>query len=414
MSVNLEKTANVLRKTSLFSILNENEATELLHTGKIVQMDPNQLVVKVGDPSHELYIIIGGQVKVYQNDENGEQIELVRLKAGDHFGELALIDEKPRSASVETLEACEFFAIAADPFFNFINKYPHLLKKFLSTLTASIRQSNEKYFQALLQKEKLKSEAEAERRKSIAQMVVGIAHEMNTPLGIINSAASIISENLADKAQSEDLKPVLSDMQDTVALIEKNVQKLDQLIKSFKNLSVKQNIDTQQEVNIRNLLDESVSLYKLSDRTSDLDIQINSNLPVAECIWDGFPSYFFQVIVNLLSNIDKHAYEKGTKGKVEISLSKENENTQHPSFLIIIKDYGRGISKENLSRIFEPFFTTAREKGGAGLGLSIVYNLVTSALQGTIQFESKPENGTMVYLQLPVSIKKVEGRSFNE
>jgi len=378
---------NLLKSINLFSLLNEEEIAQLSSSGHFVHFEANQLVFQEGSPGDAMYLILEGAVKVCQMNADGVEMEIARLKDGDNFGVMALIDGNPRSSSIVTLKPADFFVIERDFFLDFLSRSPKLGKKVLEDLSKIIRETNEQFFRAALQKEKLKTEAEAERRKAITQLVASVAHEMNTPLGIINNAASIISENVAETP--------IADAQEALDLIMKNVQKLDKLIRLFKNLSSIEHTDEKEKTDIKKLLEESVHLYKLSNKSSHLNIEIQCDIPETELIWNGYPGYFFQIIDNLLSNIDRYAYDQDS-GKVDIALSKEKGD-----FLITVRDYGHGIEKEHAAKIFTPFFTTGRDRGGIGLGLSIVHNLVSHAMHGKIDFQSEKGKGTIFSLYLP-------------
>lgn len=127
---------------------------------------------------------------------------------------------------------------------------------------------------------------------------------------------------------------------------------------------------------------------------------------VINCIEDlnieSSPSSLFQIITNLIINSITHGYELETNGEISINIS-EDKN------IITLKviDLGLGIKEENLKKLFEPFFTTKRGQGGCGLGLNIVYNLVTQSLKGTIVCESKLGSGTTFTIHFPCKVVKI-------
>lgn len=407
---------NLLKNVSLFSSLNETEIVQLSQIGSQVSMDANQIVFEEGAIENTLYVILEGLVKVFQNNQDGLNVEIAQLKEKEVFGMMALIDEKPRSASVITLEPCKFFIIKKDLFLDFISHSPQVCKKMLEALSHQIRDSNQKFLEIALKEEKIRTAAESERRKSITELVASVAHEMNTPIGIISNSASYISERLAENTiqtlvRETQVFEILSDIQTAVALIIKNSKKLDQLVKSFKNLSAKEMIGEIQKMNLKTLLEEAILFYKLSNKTTELDIQIQCDIPPNDLFWEGFSSPIFHIISNLLSNIDRYAYDKNARinKKVEITLTKETEWRKGAAFLITVRDYGHGISKENFSKIFTPFFTTGRDQGGIGLGLSIIYNLISHSLHGEIQADSTEGKGTAFYIHFPASLESFSG-----
>ena len=117
-----------------------------------------------------------------------------------------------------------------------------------------------------------------------------------------------------------------------------------------------------------------------------------------DLVLDSFPGAFSQILTNLITNSLNHAYDEGQAGRLEISFRKEDDQ-----LFLIFRDDGKGISEENIENIFSPFFTTNREKGGSGLGLHIVYNIVSQRLHGTINCESKLGKGTTFNVTLPLT-----------
>ena len=254
---------------------------------------------------------------------------------------------------------------------------------------------------------------EIERHRAIAQMVAGVAHEVNTPLGIAHHAASIITEHLNNQslrklAGDEHVGEALTDITDASLLIQNNLSRAAQLIQSFKNLSVRQITGVKETVDLYQVTQEVVDLYRLKAKASKLDLSISNRLGESAAQWNGFPGYYSQIMLNLLSNIEGYAYPDGAGGKVEIVLAKGHETASIPRFSVTVRDFGIGMSREMLAQVFDPFFTTGRSKGGTGLGLAIVHNLVTSALQGTIRIESTPGEGTHVLMDFPRTITNDE------
>jgi two-component system NtrC family sensor kinase len=104
--------------------------------------------------------------------------------------------------------------------------------------------------------------------------------------------------------------------------------------------------------------------------------------------------------MNLLQNIERYAYPSGKGGEVDITATDNNDE----NFIITVRDYGKGISRDNITKVFDPFYTTGRDKGGSGLGLAIVHNIVTTALQGSIEVSSEIDKGTMLSIMIPKTI----------
>lgn len=248
----------------------------------------------------------------------------------------------------------------------------------------------------------VREEAESARHRSVAQMVAGVAHEINTPLGIIHTAADLITQRLSDpavKALAEapggDL--VLEDLRDAGSLIARNVTRAHKLVQDFKKVSVHQITDNKETVNLPEVVAETVHLFRVTARQTQMEVTINNELPDQLGEWTGYPGSLSQVLLNLLSNIQRYAYPDGTGGKAEVNLSVEESG----AYQIAVRDFGQGIPPEDLPRVFDPFFTTGRGKGGSGLGMSIVYNIVTAHLKGSITIDSTLGEGTTVTFSVP-------------
>ena len=133
----------------------------------------------------------------------------------------------------------------------------------------------------------------------------------------------------------------------------------------------------------------------ISNITKKTNININVDCDTGVKI-KSYPGAFSQIISNLVINSVRHGFKEKEKGKINISIVLESN-----SIKLIYKDNGKGIPKENINKIFEPFFTTNREHGGTGLGLNIIYNIVTSKLKGTINCHSEENKGIEFVVILP-------------
>src|SRR5262249_2694962 len=146
------------------------------------------------------------------------------------------------------------------------------------------------------------------------------------------------------------------------------------------------------------IINEVLNLFSINSRKANLKIVVINQLGAQDDNWLGYRGYLSQVLLNLLTNIERYAYPDGTGGTIEIAIATDGAADRSAHFMVSIRDFGVGIPAENLPRLFEPFFTTGRTKGGTGLGLTIVHNIVTSALKGTIAVESNLGQGTQVQI----------------
>jgi signal transduction histidine kinase len=266
----------------------------------------------------------------------------------------------------------------------------------------------ERHLQQEVAKQTLLAESERERHRALAQMVAGVAHEVNTPLGIIATAASIIqsdlkSETAVSLAQSPKAKALFEGLLETADLMVRNIARADTLIQSFKKLSVSQIVDTKETLVLPDVVRETLALFSIQARRAHLVVEFKDGLTASEQSWVGYRGHLSRILLNLLTNVQRYAYAANEGGKIEVELHRKDSESA-PGFVLAVRDWGAGIPPENLSRVFEPFFTTGRSTGGTGLGLAIVYNLVTEALRGTIKAESTPGIGTTMTLTFPCVI----------
>jgi signal transduction histidine kinase len=380
-----------LKQIPWFSNFSRAELKSVAQIGRICFAGQDEYLFHEGDLGESLYLILSGLVEVVRLTEDGTEICLAILSAGNFIGELAIIDGGPRSASVRAKEPTEVFVIMRRDFLSLVAKSPQLLPGLLIGLSGKMRHTNAQYYEAAIQQNKLRVEQEVNRLRSMGEMIAGLAHEINTPLGIVNHAASIIARRI--NSEAPDAK---DDIREATKLIQDGVARADKLVKTFKNLSASQVSDSKANVNIRALIDECTTLYALKARDSHLRIDVVDQLAKGDGQWEGYPGHFSQIILNLLTNADRYAYPEGIGGEVRIVLG-----SSPGAYLVTVQDFGRGIGAEDLPRIFDPFFTTGRSSGGTGLGMAIVRNLVTSSLQGDITLESAPGKGTAVKLTIP-------------
>ena len=308
-----------------------------------------------------------------------------------------------------SLAPCEFFVLERETFLVLLAKSPQLLAATLSNLSQAVRSTSERVLREAMEQLAVRTEMELARYRSLAQMVAGVAHEINTPLGTVNTATSIVKRRLSAEffallASDPKARATIDDVQEAIGLIEANIGRAHKLIQDFKKLSVGQISDTKETLDLVAVVDEVVGLFKIDARQAKLAIEIRSDLSEpARRAWLGYRGYLTQVLLNLLSNVARYAYPDGGGGRVEIDIAAESKPTDE-GFVITITDFGRGIAAENLPRVFDPFFTTGRTKGGTGLGMAIVHALVTGALKGSIELASELGSGTTVTLRLPQEV----------
>ncbi len=236
-----------------------------------------------------------------------------------------------------------------------------------------------------------------------SQLVAGVAHEINTPVGVSLTTSSFLHTEVEKliRASSEgnltkkDFVDHLQAIDEASITIQRNLQNSASLIESFKQVAVDQTGHRKRDFDLKSYLEEVIkNLHSAFKHTSH---KVELTCP-DDIVLDSYPGAYSQILTNLLMNSLDHGFEGMEDGHIKILVEK-------PSRWIIITftDDGKGISKKDLPHIFVPFYSTAHGKGGSGLGLSVINNLVTSVLGGTILCESTEGVGTTFTIRLPES-----------
>lgn len=245
----------------------------------------------------------------------------------------------------------------------------------------------------------------SEKMAALGSLVAGVAHELNTPVGNSVMTAStladlthFLSENIANKQiKRSELDQYLNEMQQGSEILLRNLRRASELVSSFKQVAVDRQTSQFREFRLADVVHET--LLTLHPAIKKTNVEVSADIP-PEITMASYPGPLGQVITNLIDNALIHGFEDQISGQIRIT-AKMISATQ---VLLSITDTGAGIPQEILPRIFDPFFTTKFGKGGSGLGLHIVYNIVHTVLFGKIQVASKLDAGTTFELTLPLKI----------
>ncbi|MDO8178554.1 MAG: ATP-binding protein [Undibacterium sp.] len=237
---------------------------------------------------------------------------------------------------------------------------------------------------------------------ALGALVAGIAHELNTPIGNSLTVASTLQDNArafaADMGKSlsrSKLDKFVNGSCLGADILVSSLHQAAELVSSFKQIAVDQS-----SMNRR--------LFRLSETVSEIMLTMgptirktsHSVIPTisGDILMESYPGPLVQILSNLINNAFLHGFEECEQGKVIISANLQGAD----QLRLTVHDDGIGISETHLARVFDPFFTTKLGRGGSGLGLNIVYNLVQDVLGGTIQVSSLPGQGTCFTLILPL------------
>lgn len=266
-------------------------------------------------------------------------------------------------------------------------------KDLLASLATKLQQVSEEL--SKVQHELVKSEKMAALGRAGAQ----IAHELNTPICTARSAAENVETQtvkmldkiaiLSDKDNplKTALKQYHKDLTKMMEVLLESLLRAAKLVRDFKEISTDQINIKKKEFKLLEYIEKSL----LTIKRKEITFAFIGN----EVTLYSDPGLFHQIIENLTTNAQKYAYERG-KGHIDIKLEEENDEIKL-SFI----DYGKGISHEHLPKVFDAFFTTGGGKGGTGLGLNIVYKIVTNQLKGIITCQSEESVGTTFTLTIP-------------
>ncbi len=240
-----------------------------------------------------------------------------------------------------------------------------------------------------------------EKLASLGGLVAGIAHEINTPLGICVTATSHVqgellhwrAEHAAGKFDEKKIREMFDELDVTVQILESNTRRGAELVRSFKQIAVDQSSGQRRTFDLVEYLDEIVLSLKPKLKSAHCTVQVDCPPGIG---MNSFPGALSQVLSNLIMNALLHAFQGRARGTIRVHGEADGEDV-----VLKVTDDGIGMAEADLKRFFDPFFTTKRGSGGTGLGAHIVFNQVTSVLGGTIRVTSAPGAGLQVQMRLP-------------
>jgi len=242
---------------------------------------------------------------------------------------------------------------------------------------------------------------QSEKMAALGELVAGVAHEINTPVGVGVTAASFLDAKTtefkkiyaAGELKRSEFENYLQTVEEVSNSILINMERAAELISSFKQVAVDQSSESRRQFNLKEYINEILlSLrprYKKTEHTIEIDCEPDIEL-------NSFPGAFSQILNNLIMNSLIHGFQGIQKGHITVTISRQGKD-----ILFVYQDNGRGMNKEEKEKVFDPFYTTMRGKGGTGLGMSIVFNLITQTLKGSIECESSPGRGVVFTLKFP-------------
>lgn len=280
------------------------------------------------------------------------------------------------------------------------------LEQQVTQRTQALKEANRELLKTLEQLHQYQSHlVESEKMASLGDMVAGIAHEVNTPIGLSVTASTLLQDKLKvmqekfdeRKISTQEFERFLNDCDDNLAIIYRNLNRAAELITSFKQVAVDQSTEVDREINLCQFMDDV--LLSLRPRLKPAE-----NFPIEiECaddlVIETKPGPLNQIMMNLILNSMVHGFDGRQQGKIHVSFAINNGELE-----LVYQDDGRGVPVNIRRRIFDPFVTTKRGSGGSGLGMHLVYNLVTQVLGGHIHLFSEEEHGVEFIIRFPVTV----------
>jgi PAS domain S-box-containing protein len=243
---------------------------------------------------------------------------------------------------------------------------------------------------------------EAEKLAALGRLVAGVAHEVNNPVGISLTVASSLerktalfaSEVARGDLRRSSLNEFLEASRDASSQLVANLNRAAELITSFKQVAADRNYSDQRTFDLGDLTEQVMMSLRPGLRKHNLTLTVDCQ---PNLTMNSYPGPYGQVLTNLFLNAVAHAFPDGKPGALDITVRESGKDKVE----ILFSDDGCGMSLDVRRRAFDPFFTTRRDQGGTGLGLHIVYSIVTNRLGGRLHLDSQPGRGTRIQIILP-------------
>ena len=323
---------------------------------------------------------------------------------GEVFGTICVLDSKKRQFQQRYVELLWEIKRTIEADFQIIMQQQKLVvsNASLSAANQALAQSNKELKAALDQVSAMQGELlRAEKMSALGNLVAGVAHELNTPIGNGLMAASTLKSNAEDMARQLETGVTRKHLHDFIDGIGQGTNILlhclgraAELVDSFKQVAVDQSSMRRRQFDLQQTFAET--LATLGNVIRQSGHRVHCDVPEG-IVMDSYPGALEQVLLNLVNNGLVHAFPAGTQGQIHIVARLEADDWVE----LTVSDDGVGIPPDNLTLVFDPFFTTRLGQGGSGLGLHVVYNQVTTALCGSVRVDSEPGHGARFTLRIP-------------
>lgn len=268
--------------------------------------------------------------------------------------------------------------------------------------TAQLRDANREVSEALERLERAKDNlVQSEKMAALGNIVAGVSHELNTPIGncltvttTLSEATRVLLRDVEKGLRRSSLTDYLATAEQASEILLRNLTRAAELVASFKQVAVDRAATRRRQFRISEIIDETLLMLRPSLRMTPYTVETAIE---QDMVFNSYPGPLGQVLTNLVNNAILHGFEDRTHGAVRIRVAAQGAD----AVLIEVRDDGQGISEAVLRRVFDPFYTTKMGRGGSGLGMHIVHTIVTGLLGGTVDLQSTLGVGTTVTLVVP-------------
>ncbi|MCP3872458.1 MAG: response regulator [Desulfobacteraceae bacterium] len=346
---------------------------------RMPEMDGLEVLAKVRQQSSKIPIII-----VSGAGNISDTVEALRLGAWDYIIKPIQDMNVLYHAVSKAFERAEFILEK--------NQYQKDLEKANVELKISL-ETLERTQNQLVQSEKM---------AALGGLVAGVAHEINTPVGVGVTAASFLDTKTTElkktyssgELKKSDLESYFKTVEEVSHSILINMERAAELISSFKQVAVDQSSENRRRFNLKEYINEILLSLRPRYKNTSHKIQVNCEENIE---LNSFPGAFSQILNNMIMNSLIHGFKGLENGIIQLDIMRQKDAV----IQFVYKDNGNGMTPEQKERIFDPFYTTMRGKGGTGLGMSIVFNIVTQTLKGSIDCESSLNKGVCFTMKFP-------------
>lgn len=319
-----------------------------------------------------------------QQKKHIEQQEKILL----HHEESLVTQEKELTSKTTQIEQQNIVMLSSFTFILLVLCLVYVLQKSSQSKKKSLEVLEHKNIELAHTNEKLINTqsqlVESEKMAALGNLVAGVAHEINTPLGVSVTAVTTsqhVLDRFKDKVENNnltrsDMNSFLEKLNKATGLMSNNLIRASELVRQFKLVAVDQSSEEIREFLLSEYLNEVLSSLYPQYKKFQCDIEIDCD---AELQLNSYPGGIAQIITNLVVNSILHGFDVNKKALIQVKAVEDAENV-----IITYQDNGQGIDEDNISQIFTPFYTTKRNQGGSGLGLHICYN-IASKLGGDIK-----------------------------